>query len=360
MIIAGDLACPTAALSQQLNTVFESHAAIFKNKAILFNLEGLLGEEDLLKVKVPVLYNHPSVLDTLHSFSTVTACLANNHILDLPTKFGQTIELLQKKKISYVGAGYTYEKAYAPVTFMEDEQEVIIFNECWDFLLYHQKNPTNGIHLATILFFRLAERVKQCKAKTPEACIIIYLHWSLDFEILPYPMYRQFAQALIDAGAAVVAGCHAHCVQGGEQYKEGYIVYGLGNFFLPNYIFANGHLFFPAFAATQLVLEYIPKANKAICHWFNYKEANGIHSLQHLESSPFDSSALMKKYSPYQQMSSTEYLPFFKKNRRKKVLIPLFKNYQNKRNLKMLTNLLKTRASFARLMARVKIIKWGS
>ena len=360
MIIAGDLACPTAALSKQLTTVFETNASIFNNKAIVLNLEGLLGEEDLLEAKVPVLYNHASVLDTLHSFSTVTACLANNHILDLPSKFSETVELLKKKKINYVGAAGTYEKAHRPITFKDGEQEVFVFNECWDFLLYHQKNPTNGIHIAIIQFHKMADRVRQCKNQTPDACIIIYLHWSLDFETLPYPMYRQFSQALIDAGAAVVAGCHAHCVQGGEKYKEGYIVYGLGNFFLPNHVFANGQLFFPAFAATQLVLEYIPQTNKAICHWFNYQEANEIHALKHLESQPFESSDLLKKYSPYQQMSSTEYLPFFKKNRRKKILIPLFKNYQNKRKLKTLTNLLKTRATFARLMARVKIIKWGS
>ena len=360
MIIAGDLACPTAALSKQLTTVFKNHASIFNNKAIVLNLEGLLGEEDLLQATVPVLYNHASVLDTLHSFSTVTACLANNHILDLPAKFSQTVDLLKKKKINYVGAAGTYEKAHKPATFKDGEHEVIVFNECWDFLLYHQKNPTNGIHIATIQFHQLADRVEECKNENPDSCIIIYLHWSLDFETLPYPMYRQFSQALIDAGAAVVAGCHAHCVQGGEKYKEGYIVYGLGNFFLPNHVFANGQLFFPAFAASQLVLEYIPETNKAICHWFDYKEADGNHSLQLLESQPFEASALLKKYSPYQQMTVADYLPFFKKNRRKKVLIPLFKNYQHKRRLKMLTTLLKTRATFARLMARVKIIKWGS
>lgn len=360
MIIAGDLACPTAALSKQLTTVFKNHASIFNNKAIVLNLEGLLGEEDLLQATMPVLYNHTSVLDTLHSFSTVTACLANNHILDLPAKFNETIDQLKKRQFNYLGAATTYENSYTPVTFKDGEQEVIVFNECWDFLLYHQKNPTNGIHIATIQFHQLADRVRQSKLDNPKASIIIYLHWSLDFETLPYPMYRQFAQALIDAGAAVVAGCHAHCVQGGEQYKDGYIVYGLGNFFLPNHVFANGQLFFPAFAASQLVLEYIPETNKAICHWFDYKEADGNHSLQLLESQPFEASALLKKYSPYQQMTVADYLPFFKKNRRKKVLIPLFKNYQHKRRLKMLTTLLKTRATFARLMARVKIIKWGS
>jgi poly-gamma-glutamate synthesis protein (capsule biosynthesis protein) len=149
-------------------------------------------------------------------------------------------------------------------------------------------------------------------------------------------------------------------VQGGEQYKDGYIIYGLGNFFLPNHVFANGQLFFPAFAATQLVLEYIPETNKVICHWFQYEEKEGLHHLKHLESSPFQTSAFLKKYSPYQQMEQNEYIHFFKKNRRKKILIPLFKDYKNERKLKALTKLLKIRATFARMMARVNLIKWGS
>lgn len=53
-------------------------------------------------------------------------------------------------------------------------------------------------------------------------------------------MHRLFAKALIDAVANVVAGAHSHCVQGGEKYKDGYIVYGLGNFFLPHNFFQMG------------------------------------------------------------------------------------------------------------------------
>ncbi|MBK8078814.1 MAG: CapA family protein [Saprospiraceae bacterium] len=33
-----------------------------------------------------------------------------------------------------------------------------------------------------------------------------------------------------DEGVNFIVGCHSHCVQGGEKYKDGYIVYGLGNF----------------------------------------------------------------------------------------------------------------------------------
>ena len=41
------------------------------------------------------------------------------------------------------------------------------------------------------------------------------------------------AENLRDSGVNVVVGCHSHCIQGGELYKEGVIVYGLGNFFIP-------------------------------------------------------------------------------------------------------------------------------
>lgn len=360
MIIVGDIACPTEELSLQLKMVFDDNTSIFKGQPIILNLEGLFSQKDLLNSIVPILYNHASVIKTFNSLSTVTACLANNHILDLPEKFDHTIALLNNAQIQVVGAGKTLEDAYKPARFKEGKIEIIVFNECWDFLLYHQKNPEDGVHIATIQFHQLTQRVKQSKFENPQACIVVYLHWSLDFETLPYPMFRKFAHALIDAGAAVIAGCHSHCVQGGEQYKDGYIVYGLGNFFLPNHVFANGKLVSPSFAAMQLVLEYNPATRKAICHWFQYEENSKQHLLKHTESSAFESSMLLKKYSLYQRMDTKEYILFFKKNRRKKVLIPIFKNYQNKRRLKTLTTLLKTRAKFARIMARVNLIKWGS
>jgi poly-gamma-glutamate synthesis protein (capsule biosynthesis protein) len=360
MIIVGDIACPTAALSIQLQKVFLDNSTIFNQQLIILNLEGLFGSEALLQAKVPVLYNHPSVLDAFSSFSNVTACLANNHILDIPKNFDETIIGLQQKNIQYGGAGNTLANAHTPIYTKDGKHDVIVFNECWDFLLYHQKNPTNNVYVATIQFNKLVKRVKECKQLNANATIVIYVHWSIDFETLPYPMYRQFAQDLITAGAKIVAGCHAHCVQGGEQFMDGYIVYGLGNFFLPNNVFANGNLISPAFAATQLVLEYNIDTNSAICHWFNYQLQNNQHQVNYIQSNLFKTCTTLKKYTPYQAMGTKEYIAFFKKNRRKKILIPLFQTYTNTLQLQVQTNLLKARAKLARILARVNIIKWGS
>ena len=37
------------------------------------------------------------------------------------------------------------------------------------------------------------------------------------------------AKRFIDNGADIVVGCHSHCIQGYEKYKNSHIFYGLGN-----------------------------------------------------------------------------------------------------------------------------------
>ena len=43
-------------------------------------------------------------------------------------------------------------------------------------------------------------------------------------------LQREMARAVIDAGANIVVGAHSHTVQGIERYRQGLIVYSLGNF----------------------------------------------------------------------------------------------------------------------------------
>ena len=84
---------------------------------------------------------------------------------------------------------------------------------------------------------------------------------------------------LIDNGASLIVGGHSHCVQGGESYKDGHIVYGLGNFFIPNSTYANGKLNFPAMSNLELVIEWSIKSNTILCHWFEYKYFEEKHVL---------------------------------------------------------------------------------
>ncbi|MEA3461738.1 MAG: CapA family protein, partial [Bacteroidota bacterium] len=172
------------------------------------------------------------------------------------------------------------------------------------------------------------------------------------------PMYRQFSRALVDAGANIVAGTHAHCVQGGEKYKDGYIVYGLGNFFMPHHLFVGAELSYPEFANLQLALEWDPSSGNAVCHWIEYQYGKGNHSLHYLGSEAFEESGKLKDYSPFTGMSDREYIEYYRKFRRKKLLIPVYTDYRKVFRNNTFTRLLKCRASFARVLAKLKLISW--
>jgi len=357
MIITGDIAAPGLKHSIQLSVIFNEFRSIFQGKSLLCNLEGLLGEQ-ISVTRKPVLSNHPSVISVLKNRGSVIAALANNHILDLPEYFDTSVELLKQTGIFYTGAGKTQKDAELPVNIIEDKKHFFILNACWDFLLYNHDNPTKGIHVAEINEASLLDRVLSLRKGNPNAVIIVYLHWSFDLETLPFPMHRIFSRALIDNGANIVAGNHSHCVQGGEKYNNGFIVYGLGNFFIPYKTFAGSYLTFPDFARLQLAFEFNVETNTGTCHWFEYQNEGECHTMKHLASERFEESVILKRFSPYSGMSDSEYYHYFRKNRRKKFLIPIFKDYRNRRLNKILTLWLKIRARFARMLATYKIIGW--
>lgn len=359
MIIVGDIASPTPHSSSDLEGIFQTHANVFSGNTLVCNFEGLICDEISTETNTPVLFNHSSVLKALISADTKVAALANNHTLDLPDCFEKTVHDLTKAGISVCGAGKTKLEASQPIAFVERDVEIVLFNFCWDFLLYHQKNPTNGIHVAEIDNLELIENVARVRQSKPDARIVIYLHWSLDLEVLPFPMYRRLSMELIDVGANLVIGTHSHCVQGGEKYKNGFILYGLGNFFLPYYEYANGKLTFPDFSRLEMAFEWDPISQQAICHWFEYHNEKGHHWLELVESAPFEESTLLKAHSPY-GLSDDDYVRYFRSHRRKKLLIPVFQDHRATFRNRSMTQLLKCRANVARTLARLRIVKWQS
>jgi len=360
MIFIGDIASPNEALTTCLDRVFLENEAIFTNKKIICNFEGLVFDGSQSEKNEPVLYNHPSVIKTLNRGRKPVLCLSNNHILDIPEQFDPTLSLLKGEGIIFTGAGRTKAEAETPAIFNDGGKTIILFNACWDFLLYNHRNPREGVYIAEINEISLIRNVKIYKMNQPAASIIVFLHWSLDLETLPFPIYRQFSKNIIEAGASLVIGSHSHCIQGGEKHKDGYIVYSLGNFFIPHNIFAKGKIVYPEFSNTELVLDWDSIGNTAKCHWFKYQHDGIQPTLIHLGSEDFDTSALLKTHSPFQGMTDEEYYPYYKKNRRKKILIPVFRNYNYRVTNRIYTMLLKSRARFARFLAQQNLIKWQS
>jgi poly-gamma-glutamate synthesis protein (capsule biosynthesis protein) len=148
------------------------------------------------------------------------------------------------------------------------------------------------------------------------------MHWNYDLERLPMPMHRNIARKLIDVGASGVIGSHSHVPQGGEIYKGKPIVYGLGNFYLPSGIFFNGNLSYPEASKMTYALQI--NDDKLNILWFRTDSQGEIVSFDGMES--FDGDRL-KRISPFANMSDKEYISYFRKNRTKKLLVPVFVEY---------------------------------
>lgn len=65
--------------------------------------------------------------------------------------------------------------------------------------------------------------------------IVINMHWGIENHPLHNKEQEEIGHWLIDNGADIVIGCHPHCIQPIEKYKDKYIVYSMGNCLFPNF-----------------------------------------------------------------------------------------------------------------------------
>ena len=58
--------------------------------------------------------------------------------------------------------------------------------------------------------------------------VIVYLHWGTELDACPNPLQEPLAQVLVQAGADIIVGTHAHVLLGGGYLGSAYVDYGLG------------------------------------------------------------------------------------------------------------------------------------
>ena len=359
MIILGDVASPNASTSNAILAALAT-AKLNEEQSILFNLEGLITDVYSSKKPEPILFKHSSILDVFQNFDHKICALANNHTLDLPQFLVSTVATLNSKGYNAVGAGNIKNTDFEFTVFQEDGHKVYVYNACWDFLLYNQNTLNKALTVNVLDELKILRWVENIKDDDVTAKVIIYVHWSFDLEILPFPSYRRFAKSLIDAGVSLVVGAHSHCIQGGEVYKDGYIAYGLGNFFIPSNEYANGTLSFPKMSSRGWAIEWDISANTITNHWFDYSVTEGAHTLQYSGKEDFATSEILSGYSKFSSLTDREYVNYFKKHRRKKKLIPIFYSFEPSFMNSVKMQILKIRAKTARFLAEKGIIGWTS
>ena len=158
--------------------------------------------------------------------------IANNHLEDCGKKGVQrTQDVLELHNVAYVGAD-VYKTPYLPKVIQKDDVEIVIFGRSTrrNFGSINQNAPSYIAYETTGSIAQNAPSIiKSYKETYPNALFIYSIHWGEEYRQTPTSMQRKTAHQLIDAGIDVILGHHSHVLQPLEMYKNGIILYNMGN-----------------------------------------------------------------------------------------------------------------------------------
>lgn len=323
IIFFGDLAAPLENDVEILHK-FITENQLFNDKIVIGNMEGLLLDN---KKYSNSLYNSKSIVKLFKNTKKTIFALANNHIKDIPQNFTYTLKILEQNNIGYTGAVKQENKSIIPYEFIVDGLKIAIFSHCWNVMSKIMEDKAKDIYVEDMPYDKYIKHIKDYKQKNPKTMTIVYFHWNFDFEKLPFPSHRIIAKKLIDVGADVIIGSHSHLVNGGETYKGKPIVYGLGNFYIPDGIFFDGSLKYPKESQISMMFEIDTEKGIYTSYWIEKNKQR----LNLIKKENFNDGEIINKYSPYRNMDEKDYKKYFKKNRVKKILVPIWYNEKESR-----------------------------
>jgi hypothetical protein len=155
--------------------------------------------------------------------------LGNNHIMDAGAPgLEETLGHLDDAGISHAGAGEDLDTSREPMIFDVGGMKVGV--------LSYQGVPSYEWAWATDTSpgtAPLQEDVmrEDIQKLRPEVDFLIVMpHWGIEYTTPPEPEQVELAHAVVDAGADLIIGDHAHWAKGIEMYEGKPIFYGTGNF----------------------------------------------------------------------------------------------------------------------------------
>ena len=152
--------------------------------------------------------------------------LANNHVLDQDVQgLRSTCSLLRERGIPYLGAGSTLEEASRPYIFRFHTHKIGVY-ACVE----HEFSCASAKRAGANPFEPLEtpDQIKTLK----EQCdyVIVLYHGGKEHYRYPSPGLQKVCRKLVEKGADLVVCQHSHCIGCEEDYLQGKIIYGQGNF----------------------------------------------------------------------------------------------------------------------------------
>jgi hypothetical protein len=176
--------------------------------------------------------------ETDHTVATfgrrpTAVCLANNHVMDFgAVGFEETLSRLRTAGTPFFGAGTLADNCNNPLVLDVGARKIALMGYVC---------PTAHPVFATaahpgvtpIALDRVRRDLDTARARGADR-LVVCLHWGVEEIDLPKPGDVALARQIIDLGADLIIGHHAHCIQPFEIYRGKHIFYGLGNAIFPD------------------------------------------------------------------------------------------------------------------------------
>ena len=198
----------------------------------------------------------PDALDEARRAVVDVASLANNHAFDQgPQALLDSIRNLERADIVPIGAGASQEEADAPA-YIDVKGWTIglvaigeVVDPDWQVAIGDEIGTSVGHD-----FPRALEAIREAGANAD--LVIVVIHWGIELDTQPRSYQVDEAYRMIDAGADVILGHHAHRLQPMDTYRGKPIFYGLGNFVWPS---------FSAEGSATAVAEVVVRSDGTLC-----------------------------------------------------------------------------------------------
>jgi poly-gamma-glutamate synthesis protein (capsule biosynthesis protein) len=198
------------------------------------NLETAVGTGGTPEDKEFTFQAPPSVVDALRAGGFDTVSMANNHGRDFGADgLEESLAVKAAQPDSFIiGIGRDDAEAYAPFTATVRGQRVAVIAATQvldeELVTAWTATPTHPGLASAKRVDALVAAVQTARASADT--VVVFLHWGVETQTCPTGDQQQLAQTLVDAGADIVVGGHAHRLQGGGRLGNAVVHYGLGNF----------------------------------------------------------------------------------------------------------------------------------
>jgi poly-gamma-glutamate capsule biosynthesis protein CapA/YwtB (metallophosphatase superfamily) len=208
----------------------------------------------------------PDNVECIKAADVDCCVLANNHVLDWNVNgLLETLSTLEREGITVAGAGIDSDQAATPasISIGEDRRVLVFgFGAITSGIPYDwaATETRPGVNLLPDLSAATAERISKSilALRRPGEVVVVSVHWGSNWGYQVDTSQREFAHALVDAGACdILHGHSSHHARGIEIYKDRLILYGCGDF-ITDYEGIEGYEQFRG----DLAIAYLPRFDK--------------------------------------------------------------------------------------------------